>query len=221
MQQIHVELGKNSYPIYIDRAILLQLGDILRRHLPLPRVALVTNPLINGLYGDVVRNSLQSASIEVKTVEVPDGEEYKSLTWAGKLFDAFVEARMTRHSGVIALGGGVIGDLGGFVAATFMRGIPLVQIPTSLIAQVDSSVGGKTAVNHPKGKNLIGAFHQPKLVLIDVNILKTLPARELKSGLAEVIKHGLIMDNELFEYMDANSSKILNLDPQSIEQIVS
>ncbi len=182
---------------------------------------LVTNNVINDLYGDIVRDSLQSAGVEVETTELPDGEEYKSLEWAGKLFDSFVEFRMTRHSAVIALGGGVIGDLAGFVAATFMRGIPLIQIPTSLIAQVDSSVGGKTAVNHPKGKNLIGAFHQPKFVLIDVDVLKTLPDRELRSGLAEVIKHGVIMDSELFKYMESNVSKILDLDPQSIEQVVS
>jgi 3-dehydroquinate synthase len=222
MQQIHVELGKNSYPIYIDRGSLSRVGRILKGHVPMSaNVALVTNSVINGLYGDVVRNSLQSTAMEVVTAEVPDGEEYKSLTWAGRLFDAFVESGMTRHSGVIALGGGVIGDLAGFAAATFMRGIPLVQIPTSLIAQVDSSVGGKTAVNHPKGKNLIGAFHQPRLVLTDVDVLKTLPEREFRSGLAEVIKHGVIMDSELFEYMESNSPKILDLDPKSIEQIVS
>ena len=221
MQQIHVELGKASYPIYIDNGSLSQLGDTLKRHLPLPKVALVTNSIINGLYGDIVRDGLKSAEIDVVTVEVPDGEESKSLKWAGKLFDAFVEARMTRHSGVIALGGGVVGDLAGFVAATFMRGIPFVQIPTSLIAQVDSSVGGKTAVNHPRGKNLIGAFHQPKLVFIDVEVLKTLPEREFKSGLAEVIKHGLIMDSELFEYIENNQSRILDLDMAIIEQIVS
>lgn len=222
MQQIRVELDKNSYSIYIDRGSLSQVGGILKSNLPRDaNVALVTNSIINGLYGDIVRNSLQSAGIEAVTAEVPDGEEYKSLKWASKLFDVFVESRMTRYSGVIAFGGGVIGDLAGFAAATFMRGIPLVQIPTSLIAQVDSSVGGKTAVNHPKGKNLIGAFHQPELVLIDVDVLKTLPEREFRSGLAEVIKHGVIMDSELFEYMESNLAKILNLDLQNVEQIVS
>jgi 3-dehydroquinate synthase len=221
MQQIYVKLSENSYPIYIDRGSLPRLGGILKRHLPLSKVAIVTNNVINGLYGDIVRNSLQSAAMEVVTAEVPDGEKYKSLTWAGKLFDTFVESRMTRHSGVIALGGGVIGDLAGFVAATFMRGIPLVQIPTSLIAQVDSSVGGKTAVNHPKGKNLIGAFHQPKLALIDVDVLKTLSEREFRSGLAEVIKHGVIMDSGLFEYIESNLTKVLDLDLRSIEQVIS
>ena len=221
LQQIHVELGKNSYPIYIDAGCLSELGGVLQRHLPLHKVMLVTNHVIGDLYGGIIRDSLRSAEIEVSTKEVPDGEEFKSLTWAGKLIDAFIDYQMTRYSGVIALGGGVIGDLAGFAAATFMRGIPYVQVPTSLIAQVDSSVGGKTAVNHPKGKNLIGAFHQPKLVLIDVNVLKSLPERELRSGLAEVIKHAVIMDEELFGYMESSISKILNLDIQSIEQIVA
>jgi len=187
----------------------------------LSRAAIATNNVINKLYGDIVRDSLQSAGIETEIVEVPDGEEYKSLEWAGRIFDAFVEHRMTRQSSAIALGGGVIGDLAGFAAATYMRGIPLVQIPTSLIAQVDSSVGGKTAVNHPKGKNLIGAFHQPRFVLVDVDVLKTLPEREFTAGLAEVIKHGMIMDRELFGYMESNLSKILDLDMHSVEQIIS
>ena len=221
MQQIRVELGKNSYPICIEKGSLSRAGDILKRYLPVPKAALVTNSVINGLYGDTVRESLQAAGIAVETVEAPDGEEAKSLEWLGKLFDAFVNFRMTRQSGVIALGGGTVGDLAGFAAATFMRGIPFVQIPTSLMAQVDSSVGGKTAINHPCGKNLIGAFHQPNLVLIDVNVLETLPERELKSGLVEAIKHGLIMDEELFQYMENNLMKILGLDMRSIQQFVS
>lgn len=221
MQQIHVNLGRNSYYIYIDRGSLPEFGNILKKSLSISRAALVTNSVVNSLYGDVVRKSLASSGIEVKTIVVPDGEEYKSLSWAGKLFDEFIDFRMTRRSGAIALGGGVIGDLTGFAAATFMRGIPLVQIPTSLMAQVDSSVGGKTAVNHPKGKNLIGAFHQPEFVFIDVEVLKTLPEREFKSGFAEVIKHGMIIDRELFEYVESNLAKILGLDMQSVEQIVS
>jgi 3-dehydroquinate synthase len=221
LQQIHLKLDKNSYTVFIDNGSLPQLGSVIKRHLTVSKVALITNDTVGDLYGDIIRNSLRAADIEVVTAEVPDGEEYKSLEWAGKLFDVLVEASLTRHSGVIALGGGVIGDLAGFVAATFMRGISYIQVPTSLIAQVDSSVGGKTAVNHPRGKNLIGAFHQPKLVFIDVNVLKTLPEREFKSGLAEVIKHGVIMDRELFEYMESNSSKILALDMSSVEQIVS
>jgi len=221
LHQIHVNLGKNSYFIYIDSGNLQDLGAFVKKSLSFKKATIVTNPTINNLYGETIRNSLRSAKIETETIEAPDGEEYKSLIWAGKLFDAFIDFQMTRQSGVIALGGGVIGDLAGFASATYMRGIPLVQVPTSLIAQVDSSVGGKTAVNHPKGKNLIGAFHQPDLVFIDVDMLKTLPDREFKSGLAEVIKHGMIMDKELFEYIEDNLSKILNQEPQSIQQIVS
>jgi 3-dehydroquinate synthase len=221
LHQIHVNLGKDSYFIYIDSGNLSSLGGIIKKSLSFTKAAIVTNPSINKLYGEIVRESLHSVKIETETIEVPDGEEYKSLTWAGKLFDAFIDFQITRQSGIIALGGGVIGDLAGFAAATFMRGITLVEVPTSLIAQVDSSVGGKTAVNHPKGKNLIGAFHQPELVFIDVDIMKTLPEREFKSGLAEVIKHGMIMDRELFEYIESNLSKILSHDAQSIQQIVS
>ncbi|MBD3183920.1 3-dehydroquinate synthase [Candidatus Poribacteria bacterium] len=221
MHQIHVELGKNSYPIYIDDSNLSKFGSVLKRHLSLKKITLVTNETINGFYGNIICDSILSSGIQVEVVIIPDGEEYKSLEWAGKLFDSFVDFGMTRHSGVVALGGGVIGDLAGFAAATFMRGISFVQIPTSLIAQVDSSVGGKTAVNHPRGKNLIGAFHQPKFVFIDVSVLKSLPERELKSGFAEVIKHAVIMDKELFEYMDDNVDKIMDIDIQSMEQIVS
>ena len=221
MHQIHVNLGKNSYYIYIDSGNLSSLGGVLKKTLSLNKAAIVTNPAIAVLYGDIVKDSMISSGIETRIVEVPDGEENKSLTWAGKLFDAFIDFQMTRQSGVIVLGGGVVGDLAGFAAATFMRGVPLIQVPTSLIAQVDSSVGGKTAVNHPKGKNLIGAFYQPKFVLIDVNVLKSLPEREFKSGLAEVIKHGIIIDKGLFEYIEGNLTKILSLDYQSVEQIVS
>lgn len=221
MQQIRVELDKSSYPVYVERGSLSRLGDILKRHLPLSKVALVASKTVNSLYGDIIRNSLQSVDIEVESVEVPDGKEHKSLAWVGEIIGAFVESHITRHSGVIALGGGVIGNLAGFVAATFMCGIPLVQVPTTLIAQVDSSIDGKSMVNHSNVKNLIGASHHPKFVLIDVDVLRTLSEREFKSGLAEVIKYGMVMDGELFEYVESNSSKIVNFDLQSIEQIVS
>jgi 3-dehydroquinate synthase len=221
LQQIHVDLGKNSYLIHIDKGILSKFGSIAKSHLSSPRVAIVTNNIVNNLYGDVLKNSLQSADLEVIVVEISDGEDLKSLHGAMEVFDALVEHRITRQSVIIALGGGVIGDLTGFVSATFMRGVPLIQIPTTLLAQVDSSVGGKTAINHPKAKNLIGVFHQPKLVFIDVDVLKTLPERELKAGLAEVIKHGMIMDSELFYYVEDNLQDILSVDSQSLEQIVA
>ncbi len=221
MQHIYVDLGKDNYSIHIESGSLPRIGNIIKSILPLSKAEIVTNNVVGKLYGDIVRDSLSANGIKSEIFSIPDGEEYKSLEWASKVFDAFVQHQMNRNSAVIALGGGVIGDLAGFVSATFMRGIPLIQVPTSLIAQVDSSVGGKTAVNHPKAKNLIGVFYQPKYVLIDIDVLKSLPEREFKSGLAEVVKHGVIMDKELFEYMESNVSRILALDPQSIEQIVA
>lgn len=221
MQEIHVDLGKNSYLIYIDKGTLSKFGSIVKNQLSINKAAIVTNSIINGLYGDVLETSLKSAGIDTITVEIPDGEEYKSFKGAMMIYDALADNHLTRKSVIIALGGGVIGDLAGFVSATYMRGVPLIQIPTSLLAQVDSSVGGKTAINHPKAKNMIGVFHQPEFVFIDVDILKTLPERELKAGLAEVIKHGMIMDSELFYYMEDNLSEILCIDPHSIEQIVA
>ena len=221
LQQIHVDLGKNSYLINIDRATLSKFGSIAKSYLSLSKVAIVTNNIVNSLYGDILKNSLQSIDVEAIVIEIPDGEDHKSLQGAMKIFDALVENRITRQSVIIALGGGVIGDLSGFVSATFMRGVPFIQIPTTLLAQVDSSIGGKTAINHPKAKNLIGAFHQPRFVFIDVEVLKTLPERELKAGLVEVIKHGMIMDSELFYYVEDNLQEILSVDSQSIEQIVA
>jgi len=216
-----VELGKNSYIIHIDKDILSKFADIAKNHITMPKAAIVTNNVVNKLYGDVVKDSLLSAGVDTIVVEIPDGEEYKSFSGAMMIFDALVEHRMNRQSVIVALGGGVIGDLAGFAAATYMRGIPFIQIPTSLLAQVDSSVGGKTAINHTKAKNMIGSFHQPKFVLIDVDVLKSLPERELKAGLAEVIKHGMIMDVELFGYLEDNPTKIFGLDPQSLEQVVA
>ncbi len=221
LQEIHVDLGKNSYLIHIDKGALPKFGNIIKNHIPINRSAIITNRIINGLYGEIVETSLKSIGVDVITIEIPDGEENKSFQNAMRLYDALADNNMTRRSVIIALGGGVIGDLAGFVSATFMRGVPLIQIPTSLLAQVDSSVGGKTAINHPKAKNMIGVFHQPKFVFIDVDVLKTLPERELKAGLAEVIKHGMIMDSELFYYVEDNLEEILCVDPQSMEQIIA
>lgn len=222
MQHIYVDLGKDNYSIHIEGGSLSRIGNIIKGLLPPSATAeIVTNTVVGNLYGNTVKDSLSANGIKSNIIEIPDGEEYKSLEWAGKIFDAFVEHQMTRNSAVIALGGGVIGDLAGFVSATYMRGVPLIQVPTTLVAQVDSSIGGKTAVNHSRAKNLIGVFYQPKYVLIDIDVLKSLPEREYKAGLAEVVKHGVIMDKELFEYMEANISKILALDSQSVEQIVA
>ena len=221
MQQIHVDLGKNSYIIHIDRGTLSKFGSIAKNYLSLSKVVIVTNNIVNGLYGDVLKSSLQSVDLETIVIEILDGEDHKSLNGAMEVFDALVDNHITRQSVIIAFGGGVIGDLTGFVSATFMRGVPFIQIPTTLLAQVDSSIGGKTAINHPKAKNLIGAFYQPKFVFIDVDVLKSLPERELKAGLVEVIKHGMIMDSELFYYVEDNLQEIMSVGSQSIEQIVA
>ncbi len=217
---IPVELGDNSYPIIIGENILNRLGTNLRK-LPLAdKVMLVTNPTVNALYGDIVTKSLREAGYEVILGLVPDGEKYKSLESAQKLYDIAFDARLDRKSAVIALGGGVIGDLAGFVAATYMRGVPFIQVPTTLLAQVDSSVGGKVAVNHPKGKNIIGSFYQPKLVYTDISTLRTLEPRQFKAGMAEVIKYGVIWCDDFFTYLEKNRERLQQLDPQALINII-
>jgi len=221
MPSIHVELGKNSYPIIVDQGILYQLGELLRPKAKSAKVIVIADAFVSQCYGTVVSDSLSSAGFDLRIVEVPAGEEHKSLEWFGKLHDRLIDHRMDRDSTLIALGGGVIGDLGGFVAATYMRGIAYVQVPTTLLAQVDASVGGKTAINHPKGKNLIGAFHQPKLVLIDVETLRTLPPADVRSGLAEIIKTGVIMDISLFNQIEGDIDAILDMDASVLSDIIA
>lgn len=201
---IKVNLGERSYPIYFGSAILKDFGKTYKSFFKSKNVIVVTNPTVGRLYSKVINDSLQKEGFEVNRIDVPDGEEYKTLAWASKLFDKLIALKADRQTPLIALGGGVIGDLTGFVAATYLRGVPFVQVPTTLLAQVDSSVGGKTGVNHRKGKNLIGAFYQPKFVYIDVDTLKTLDKREIKAGLAEVVKYGVIRDPELFKYLEDN-----------------
>ena len=166
-------------------------------------------------------DSLKRAGFIVMSIEIPDGEQYKNLDWANSIYTALLINSFDRKSALVALGGGVIGDLTGFAAATFMRGVPFIQVPTTLLAMVDSSVGGKTGVNHPMGKNMIGAFYQPKKVLMDLEVLRTLPKEELLSGMAEVIKYGVIRDSSFFEYLDTNREKILSLDPDALGYIIS
>jgi len=180
----------------------------------------VTNPTVNRLYGKTVFASLKAAGFTCMPVEIPDGEQYKTLDWANAIFTALLINTFDRRSPLVALGGGVIGDLTGFAAASYMRGVPFVQAPTTLLAMVDSSVGGKTGVNHPLGKNMIGAFYQPRLVLMDLDALKTLPKEELLSGMAEVIKYGVIWDRELFEFLEKNREKILNLEEGPLGHII-
>ena len=206
MEKVLVDLGAASYEIFIGEDILSSVEEFVSG-----KALLITQKNILDL-------STKKFPYEVALI--PDGETSKSLQEAEKLYTRAIEARLDRKSVVIALGGGVVGDLAGFVAATFMRGINLIQIPTTLLAQVDSSVGGKTAVNHPLGKNLIGAFLQPRAVFIDLNFLKTLPEREIKSGLGEVVKYGVISDEKFFSYLEDNAEKILQRDLETLEHVV-
>jgi len=184
------------------------------------RAIIITNPTVSNLYGAVISGSLQKAGFSVHILEVPEGEKYKSLETAAELYDRLVSLGARRFEPIVALGGGVIGDLAGFVAATYMRGVPYIQIPTSLLAQVDSSVGGKVAVNHPQGKNLIGCFYQPRAVFIDLETLATLPERQLKAGLAEVIKYSFIRNDGFLSFLEKNLNLILELNRPILLEIV-
>lgn len=220
MKQVLVNLKDNSYPIYIGQGILDDLGSLLSKDKLSSKCAIITNPTVNKLYGKKVKDSLESKGIKSVILEVPDSETSKSLKYAEKLYVKLLENKLDRNSYIMALGGGVTGDLAGFVAATYLRGISLIQVPTTLLAQVDSAIGGKVAVDLPEGKNLIGAFYQPKLVLSDIKTLKTLPENELKSSLAEVIKYGIISDPDLFELLDKNLEKIKQQNQKILNEIV-
>lgn len=221
IKTLHVELNENSYPLLVGTGILNRIGEFLKSDAKSTKVLVVTDTYVNHRYAPLVFESLREAGFDVVIVEVPIGEESKSLKQFSRLQDSLVENQLDRGSTLIALGGGVVGDLAGFAAAVYMRGIAYVQIPTTLQAQVDASVGGKTAINHPKGKNLIGAFHQPKLVLIDVDSLKTLPQRDVRAGLIEVIKMGVIRDEPLFEIVVENLDAILNLDTETLIEMIA
>ena len=220
MQTVTVALGERSYPIHIGQGILTDVGALLSDQPFSKKAVVITQSPIRAIYGERVIRSLRAHGFEAEGFEVLDAEEAKSLAWLEKVYDCLIDLRLDRRSVVIALGGGVVGDLAGFAAATYMRGITFVQIPTTLLAQVDSSIGGKTAVNHPRGKNLIGAFYQPRLVLIDVQTLQTLPPRELRSGLAEVVKYGVIADPALFQRLEARALDILRGDADLLTQVI-
>ena len=217
MQTLRVALGERSYPIHVGTGLLDRV-DLLAPFLAQGKVAVVTNTTVAPLYLERVARLL--AREDVVRIVVADGEEHKDWSALNGIFDALLEQRCGRDTVLIALGGGVIGDLAGFAAATYLRGVPFVQIPTTLLAQVDSSVGGKTAINHPLGKNMIGAFHQPQVVVADMRTLETLPERELRSGLAEVIKHGLIRDAAFFGWIEAHLDRLLARDPEALEHAV-
>ena len=220
MGTIRVELGERSYDIVIGSNMLGNIGASLKPFGFSPKIAVVSNPTVYPLYGDAVTNSLKKAGFDVLKVIVPDGEEYKDLLWVEYIYNELLTAKLDRSSSLIALGGGVIGDITGFAASTYMRGISYIQIPTTLLAQVDSSVGGKTGVNHKRGKNMVGTFWQPRLVWVDVKTLKTLQKREFLAGVAEVIKYGVIWDDGFFDFLETERKKILNLDREALLYIV-
>ncbi len=220
MEKIRVELGERSYNIMISGMILQDIGKTLAKFDFSNTVALISNPTVYELYGKTVAGSLKDSGYNLIEVLIPDGEEYKSLAYTEKIYETLLNARLDRKSVLIALGGGVMGDITGFAASTYMRGIDFIQVPTTLLAQVDSSVGGKTGVNHRLGKNMIGTFWQPRLVCIDTATLATLPRREFLSGLAEVIKYGVIWDGDFFEFLDINRDRILRLDPLSVTCLI-
>jgi 3-dehydroquinate synthase len=220
MEKIRVDLAERSYNISIGNNILEGIGEKLTLFDLSPRIAIVSNPTVFSLYGDRVSDSVKKAGFELSVITIPDGEEYKDLLWVQHIYDELLRIKLDRSSALIALGGGVIGDITGFAASTYMRGISCIQVPTTLLAQVDSSVGGKTGVNHKLGKNMIGTFWQPRLVWIDVETLKTLPKKELLAGIAEVIKYGVIYDRELFDFLEADKDKILDLDSRAMSHII-
>lgn len=219
MSMIRVDLAERSYDIHIQRGLLMEVGPRMKALGLKGPAAVITNPTVGSLYARTVADGLSSSGFKPLVINIPDGEEYKSLAEASKVFDVLIENRFERKSPIVALGGGVIGDLSGFVAATYLRGVPYIQVPTTLLSQVDSSVGGKTAVNHPKGKNLIGAFYQPRAVFIDPDVLKTLDEREIKAGLAEVIKYGVIRDPAFFRFLEENAKKLLGTGDEIIKAI--
>ncbi len=213
MRTLTVALGERSYPIHIGAGLL---GDarLVAPHLTGRKLLVVTNETVAPLY--LERTLAAFADFHAASLVLPDGEQYKTMDTVMRVFDVLLEGRYDRHATLVALGGGVIGDLTGFAAACYQRGIAFIQIPTTLLSQVDSSVGGKTGVNHPLGKNMIGAFHQPRCVIADTATLKTLPDRELSAGLAEVIKYGLINDREFFDWLEGNMDALMARDPQAL-----
>lgn len=219
MKQIQVDLGVRSYPIYIGQNLMSD-GETLSRYLLKKRILIVTNETVAPLYLKQIQETMASFG-EVENVILPDGEQFKDLAHLDTIFTALLQQNYGRDSVLVALGGGVIGDMTGFAAACYQRGVDFIQIPTTLLSQVDSSVGGKTAVNHPLGKNMIGAFYQPQIVLIDTLCLHTLPAREFAAGMAEVIKYGIMWDADFFQWVEDNVTALKTLDAQVLVYAIS
>ena len=218
---VTVNLGARSYDIVVERGALASVGARLRALGAGSRVALFTDPGIARLHGKTVIGSLEGAGFTVSVVELPEGEAAKTVSTASDGWDACFAAGLDRSSTVMALGGGAVGDLAGFVSATYMRGTNFVQLPTTVLAQVDASSGGKTAIDHPKVKNLIGAFHQPRLVVVDTATIDTLPAREFRSGLAEVVKHGIVLEAEYFDDVERSAEALLAREPATVDRIIA
>ncbi|MEW6556571.1 MAG: 3-dehydroquinate synthase [Elusimicrobiota bacterium] len=219
MKIVEVKLGDRTYSIHIGVS-LTHIGDALKAKNFFGKVLVITNTTVGKLYGDMVLDSLTRAGFEPSITKIPDGEKYKTLETVNDLYQVCIDNKLERNSVIVALGGGVVGDIAGFVAATYMRGIPFVQVPTTLLSQVDSSVGGKVGVNHPKSKNMIGAFYQPALVYTDISTLKTLPEREFDAGLAEAIKYGIIRDKKYFSVLERDLMKIKSLNYERVEYVV-
>jgi 3-dehydroquinate synthase len=220
MKTLRVTLPRQSYDIHIGRGLLSQTGEKLKELGFSRRAVIITNPAIGALYAAALRRGLESAGFEAVLLEVPEGEKYKTLSSAGFLYRALSRQGAERMTPVLALGGGVIGDLAGFVAATYMRGVPLVQVPTTLLAQVDSSTGGKVAVDQGRLKNIVGSFYQPSLVLADISTLKTLPGSEFNNGMAELIKHAIIRDKELFARLEGGLGLLRSMDGDFLEEVI-
>ena len=220
MQTLKVGLAERSYPIHIGSGLLSRV-DLILHFIPHKRVAIVSNTTVAPLYMEQLSKLLESNGVKVVSIILPDGEQYKNIETLTLIYDALLTHRCERNTPLIALGGGVIGDMSGYAAATYLRGVPFIQIPTTLLSQVDSSVGGKTGINHPLGKNMIGAFYQPQLVLADITTLNTLPDQELRAGLAEVIKYGLIRDLPFLEWLEANMEKLLARDVGALQYAIA
>ncbi len=215
MQTLTVALGDRAYPIHVGAGLLTHV-ELITAKLPQPKVAIVTNATIAPLYLAPLIHALEARGVRVVSIVLPDGEAYKTWQTLNQILDALIDNHCERKTTLLALGGGVIGDLAGFAAAVYQRGVPYVQIPTTLLAQVDSAVGGKTAINHPQGKNMIGAFYQPLAVLADTDTLSTLPDRELAAGIAEVIKYGLIRDAAFFDWLEQNVDRLMAREPEAL-----
>jgi 3-dehydroquinate synthase len=220
LETVTVGIEGRGYDIHIEKEILSKTGNLCRDLKTGRKAAIVTNTVVSRLFLDKVRSVMEEAGFNVYAIEIADGEEHKNLDTLKGIYDRLIEFGFDRSSLLLALGGGVVGDITGFAAATFLRGVPFVQLPTTLLAQVDSSIGGKTGVNHEKGKNLIGAFYQPRMVIIDTTALDSLPKREYLSGLAEIVKYGVVLDGEFFEFLAKNIDNLLNRDKDCLGKAI-